>query len=306
MIKFGEDCEDLASVPTHLDVGGHTYAVLQQLHKTQHTAVYLAHDSQSRVPQVVKMYWNSDFALRAGASYRLIQQFRHHFAGIMPDIIEQSESYQISQFCSGPDLELYFQYPRVANEIHHIALDLADKIGVLLKLGLVHSDIKPANILLPFPWRGDHTATSIIDFDFLVRPGSRALRTGMNIFGTPYFAAPEQCAGDATLTTDVYSFGIMLYVLLGERYNLPLIFGHIDMSVRNLLLLRSRPYYFSPQEFVSKIAQHIQSRSSPSPEEMKSILVLLECIAYCTRYDPELRPETGEQIRKILLRSPSI
>lgn len=302
MVKFGEDCENPASVPANLDLGGRTYTVLQRLDKTKDAAVYLAHDLQLRVPHVVKMYRNPNLASRADASYRLIQQFRHHFAGIMPCLIEQNDSYQISQFCAGPDLELHFRLPREADEIHRIALDLADKIGVLLKLGLVHSDIKPSNIILPFPWRGDRATTSIIDFDFLRRPGSCTEKVAL---GTPYFFAPEQCVGDITSTTDVYGFGVMLYLLLSERYNLPTsYFGSVDMNEYFHLLLRRRPYYFTPQEFVSKIARHIQSKSSPSPDAMKSIVVLLECIAYCTRYDPELRPETGEQIRKILLRSP--
>lgn len=89
-------------------------------------------------------------------------------------------------------------------------LQLLEAVAQLHAWGLVHCDLKPANVLV------DHQRHVK-----LVDPGiARKAGVGDGRFhGTPAYAAPEQLRGDAAApTADVFALGIILFELLtGER-----------------------------------------------------------------------------------------
>jgi non-specific serine/threonine protein kinase/serine/threonine-protein kinase len=83
---------------------------------------------------------------------------------------------------------------------------------------VIHRDLKPANILVT-----PEGQPKLLDFGIaaLVADDGASLgttRTGQHSF-TPEFASPEQARGErVTTATDVYSFGILLYLLLTGRH----------------------------------------------------------------------------------------
>ena len=90
--------------------------------------------------------------------------------------------------------------------------DLLTQIGAALdyahKNGVIHRDIKPANILLDEEGRA-----YLADFGIarLMNTAASVVTTGI---GTPAYMAPEQFVGQSIDTrTDIYSLGVMLYVL---------------------------------------------------------------------------------------------
>ena len=73
--------------------------------------------------------------------------------------------------------------------------------------GLVHRDVKPANLLV-----GPDNQVKITDFGIAYAAGSAPItRTGM-LVGTPAYLAPERAAGGpATPASDLYSLGVVGY-----------------------------------------------------------------------------------------------
>ena len=81
------------------------------------------------------------------------------------------------------------------------------------QMGLVHCDMKPANIML-------HKNGTILVADFGIARMTESATSTLVGLGTPAYMSPEQARGlDPTPQSDLYALGIVLYEMLsgGER-----------------------------------------------------------------------------------------
>lgn len=104
----------------------------------------------------------------------------------------------------------------------HIARQVAQALGMAHKLGIVHRDIKPGNILLTTDEQGQETA-KVLDFGIAkLRDAVGETNTGMTmtgmVVGTPLYMSPEQFmgkrGGEVDGRTDLYSLGVVLYQMV--------------------------------------------------------------------------------------------
>jgi hypothetical protein len=98
-----------------------------------------------------------------------------------------------------------------------IARDLADALAAVHAAGVIHRDVKPANIVLVQDAAGERPV--LLDFGVARHAGSDRLTNTGDIIGTPAYMAPEQATGTSVVDArcDVYALGGVLYSMLVGR-----------------------------------------------------------------------------------------
>lgn len=103
--------------------------------------------------------------------------------------------------------------------------------------GIIHRDIKPSNVLVPKGEGGGPAfeRVKLTDFGAVGKLGlsSGTTRSGQ-VFGTPYYMAPEQALGKPqSPATDVYGLGVLLYEMIYGRT--PFAGGNVADTFRAIL-----------------------------------------------------------------------
>ncbi|HEX3334854.1 MAG TPA: serine/threonine-protein kinase, partial [Jatrophihabitans sp.] len=125
-----------------------------------------------------------------------------------------SPAYLVMELVDGPTLAERIAFGAVPEpEVREIGSGIAEALAYVHAAGMVHRDVKPANILLGT----DRTTDSVTlrprlsDFGIVRLLGSEAMTSGDLTLGTASYLAPEQARGSGVgPEADVYSLGLSL------------------------------------------------------------------------------------------------
>jgi len=195
-----------------------------------------------------------------------------HSAGVTP----QGFPYLVMDLLSGGSLSGRMGgVPIPPREAVRITRELAEALAYAHAQGVLHRDVKPANVLL------DSEGHAVLtDFGLAKVIGSRRMTQTGDILGTPSYMAPEQIQGQGGLgpTADVYALGASLFHMLTGRPPL------VASSLTELFLYVSERVpepasHLAPEvdgELDRIVARCLEKRPEARYSTMKSLLDDLE------------------------------
>jgi tRNA A-37 threonylcarbamoyl transferase component Bud32 len=202
------------------------YQLRRVLGKGAMGVVYEGFDPSLNRPVAVKTILKSVFTdEETGAAYsaRFVREAKaaarlsHSNIVQVYDFGEQDEvAYLVMEFIQGHELRAFFEARERfdAAETVRIMGELLSALDFAHEAGVIHRDVKPANVMLDAQRR-----VKLADFGVARMQEGNDRSRGGTIVGTPAFMAPEQISGaKVDRRTDVFSAGIVLYQLLtGEQ-----------------------------------------------------------------------------------------
>ena len=107
--------------------------------------------------------------------------------------------------------------PMSLEEIVAVSVPVGRALAYAHAEGIVHRDVKPENIFLVQRSQG-RWGIKVVDFGIAKTPVNVRLTKMGQTLGSPYYMAPEACRGeDVDHRADIYSFGILLYLMFCGR-----------------------------------------------------------------------------------------
>ena len=202
------------------------------------------------------------------------------------------------EYIEGPDLCELLQPPHqkifTISEVIKVAQHLAAALEHCHKLGVKHGDVKSNNVKYNL-----HTANYVLlDFGLAIMSEEQR-RSSIRHAGAVEFMAPEQNEGKMLPQTDVYSYGIILYELLGGQVPFPLpgnsdtgrnsvMIGHMESEVPDVINLRKT-------NLPTNWTEEQKTREMQVPDW------LLKLIEKCLQKDPILRYSDGIALHEAVL-----
>jgi serine/threonine protein kinase len=205
------------------------YELLEMLGEGGMGTVYRAHHMLLRRPTAVKVI-RSEIASRGSMRERFEREVQAASELTHPNNIvvydyghtPEGELYYAMEFVDGIDLHRLVERfgPLPSNRVAHTLQLASEALAEAHSRGIVHRDVKPANIMLS-RCGGLYDFPKVLDFGLALtrKRDQPELTLDGAVLGTPHFMAPEQGLGadDLGPAADVYALGCVAYFLLTGR-----------------------------------------------------------------------------------------
>jgi serine/threonine protein kinase/Flp pilus assembly protein TadD len=197
------------------------YQVIEELGKGGMGKVYKVMDTKIDEKVALKLL-NLEFAPgdktldRFRNELKLARQISHRYVCRMYDLSEaEGMPYITMEYVSGEDLKSLIRRigQFTVGKTVLIALQVCEGLGEAHRLGVVHRDLKPQNIMID-----SEGNVRIMDFGIARSLKTKGITDTGEIFGTPEYMSPESLEGkEVDGRTDIYALGIILYEMLTGR-----------------------------------------------------------------------------------------
>jgi len=231
------------------------YQIIEELGKGGMGKVYKAHDTEINEKVALKL-----IKPEVAADEKTVERFRnelklarkishknvcrmYHLSKI------EDAQYITMEYVSGEDLKSLIrkigQLP-IAKAVS-IAQQVCEGLDAAHKLGVVHRDLKPQNIMID-----DKGNTRIMDFGIARSLKTKGITEAGMMIGTPEYMSPEQVEGEETdHRSDIYSLGVILYEMVTGRVPFE---GDTSISIA---LKHKKETPLNPRELNAQIPEHL-------------------------------------------------
>jgi eukaryotic-like serine/threonine-protein kinase len=246
---------------------------------------------------------------------RILGRLAHSEIAALIDagITENGEPYLVLEYVEGDPIDKYCDDHALGVEARiRLFLDVSSAVAHAHSNLIVHRDIKPSNVQVRNDGHVkllDFGIAKLLEVDETSSDATQlTLENGAAL--TPKFAAPEQVAGGPISTaTDVYSLGVLLYVLLTGRH--PIGPGPHTPAELIKAILETEPARAS-DTFALADAESVSAKRATSSEKLRRQLRgdLDTILAKTLKKDPFERyssvADFGDDLRRYLRHEPII
>ncbi|MEW5901406.1 MAG: protein kinase, partial [Acidobacteriota bacterium] len=196
------------------------YKIIEEIGRGGMGVVFKAEDTKLRRLVALKLL-PPELSRSAEARERFVREAQAaaaldhpHIAAVYEIEEHHGQDYIAMAYIEGPSLkEKIAAGPLKIEQALAIAFQVAEGLEAAHRKGIVHRDIKRANIMIDV-----HGQAKIMDFGLARFEGAADITRTAVVMGTVSYMSPEQAQGQKIdLRTDIWSFGCMLFEMLAGR-----------------------------------------------------------------------------------------
>jgi len=197
------------------------YKILRKVGEGGMASIFLAERAEDQLQVILKVLYimndsSRQMLKRFIREYRLIGKLDHpNIARIYERAFASDFAYIAMEYCPAGDLSVRLNKALPTETAVKYMRQIAEGIGAAHKVGIIHRDMKPGNIL----FRADDSI-AITDFGIAMTLGAESeLTMAGSLVGTLLYISPEQIRGkEVDKYSDLYSLGVIFYKMLTGKY----------------------------------------------------------------------------------------